>query len=479
MAEYEAVIGLEVHAQLKTRSKIFCGCSTEFGGEPNSRTCPVCLGHPGALPVLNAAAVELAVRAALALGCSVSARSTFARKNYFYPDLPKGYQISQYEDPLATGGGVVIETGEGPLRIGLERFHLEEDAGKSVHDGMPDSDRASYVDLNRAGVPLVEIVSKPDLRAAGHAALFLERLRTTFRYLEVCDGNMEEGSLRCDANVSLRLAGEEALGTRTELKNLNSFRNLERALEHEIERQKAVLDSGGRVAQQTVLWDASAGKTRPMRGKEEAEDYRYFPEPDLPPLVLEAEEIERIRLAIPELPAERKQRFVARYALSADDAHQLTLDRGTADYFEEVARLSGNPRSAAAFVLNDLWRELKASRRDSSDVPLPAAHLAALVGLVDSGALSHSAARGLFGELYRTGVPPGELVDSRGLSQLSDETLLRDLVRRVVEAHPEHVERYRAGKSGLFGFLVGEIMKASGGRANPGTVGDLLREILG
>ncbi len=480
MAGYEAVIGLEVHAQLRTRTKIFCGCSTTFGAPPNTQTCPVCLGHPGALPVLNAKAVELAIRGALALGCTIHARSVFARKNYFYPDLPKGYQISQYESPLATFGSVPIEIGDEVRRIGLVRLHLEEDAGKSIHDGMPDSDRASYVDLNRAGVPLVEVVSEPQVRTPEEAYLYLQRLRSILRYTEVCDGNLEEGSLRCDANVSIRPAGNTSFGTRTELKNLNSFRNVQRALEYEIERQKKVIAAGGDVVQQTLLWDAAAGEARAMRDKEEAHDYRYFPDPDLLPLIVDEAEIERIRSTLPELPAERKQRLMAQYPLTAEEGHMLTLERALADYFEETAALSQNPTAAAHFVLNDLAREQKAAKRDEGDIPLPAAHLAELIRLIDAGTISNSVARDpLFGEMVRTGRRAEDLVREQRLEQISDEAALREIVHRVLDANPGPVARYRSGKKALFGFFVGEVMKASGGRANPVVVNALVRELLG
>ncbi len=472
------MIGLEVHAQLQTATKIFCGCPTEFGAPPNSQTCPVCLGHPGALPVLNERAVALALRAALALGCTVRETSVFARKNYFYPDLPKGYQISQYDRPLAEGGAVEIETETGSRSIGLIRLHLEEDAGKSIHDGMPDSDRYSYVDLNRTGVPLVEIVSRPEIRSPEEAYLFLQRLRSILRYTDVCDGNMEQGSLRCDANVSIRPTGTRALGTRTELKNLNSFRNVERALRHEIERQIALRSAGGEIEQQTVLWDESAGVTRPMRGKEEAQDYRYFPEPDLLPLVLEPRRIERLRDELPELPAARKRRLIAECGLSESDAGLLTLEPALADYYEQVAGAAGNPRAAATFVLNDLLREQKRSGRADDEIPLPAVRLAELIGLVDAGTISRSAAGELFPELYESGRAPLELVRERGLQQLSDEQALERLVRDVVAAHPAEVERYRAGKRGLLGFFVGQVMKASRGKANPKAVNDLVRKAL-
>ncbi len=477
---YEPVIGLEVHAQLQTRSKIFCGCSTAFGAPPNSQTCPVCLGHPGALPVLNRRAVELAVRGAAALDCEIQPRSVFARKNYFYPDLPKGYQLSQYEEPLARGGEIEIEVEGRPRRIGLLRLHLEEDAGKSIHEGLPDSQIHSYIDLNRAGVPLVEIVTRPDLRSPAEAYRFLERLRSILRYTEVCDGNMERGSLRCDANVSIRPAGQAELGTRTELKNLNSFRNVERALEYEIGRQRAIVAGGGAVEQQTVLWDLGAGVTRPMRGKEEARDYRYFPDPDLPPLALDPALARTQRRALPELPAPRKRRLAAAYGLTEHESHLLTLEAPLASYFEEVARSSGNPKATANFILNDLLREQKQAGHGQADIPLPAEHLAELIRLVDDGIVSVSLARQeLFPELYRGGPAPSALVRARGLEQVSDDQALRSLIRAVLEAHPEQLEQYRAGKQGIAGYFVGQVMRRSGGKANPRRVSELLEEETG
>jgi len=477
MPGYESVIGLEVHAQLKTRTKIFCGCPTAFGAPPNTHTCPVCLGHPGALPVLNRRAVELAVRGALALECDVQAESVFARKNYFYPDLPKGYQISQYETPLATGGAVEIELSGRTRRIGLIRLHLEEDAGKSIHDDMGDSDRYSYIDLNRSGVPLAEIVSRPEIGSPAEAYAFLQRLRSMLRYVDVCDGNMEQGSLRCDANVSIRPEGREQLGTRTELKNLNSFRNVQRALEYEIVRQGRVVDAGGQVRQETVLWDAAAGVTRPMRGKEEAHDYRYFPEPDLPPVAVDQARLEALRLELPELPAVRKRRLAASYGLTEYEAHLLTLEARLADYFEEVARTSDNPKASANFILNDLLREQKQAKREEGPIPLPAAHLAELIRLVDAGTVSGSTARQeLFPEMYRSGGAPQKIVRSRGLEQLSDDATLRTMIREVLASHPAQLEQYRAGKTGLLGFFVGQVMRRSGGKANPQRVSELLEE---
>ena len=479
MSAYEAVIGLEVHAQLKTRTKIFCGCSTDFGNPPNSQTCPVCLGHPGALPVLNRKAVELGVRAALALDCEIQLTSVFARKNYFYPDLPKGYQISQYEEPLARDGGLPIELEGRSRTVGLVRLHLEEDAGKSIHEGMPDSDRFSYVDLNRSGVPLIEIVSEPDIHSAEEAYLCLQRLRSILRYTGVCDGNLEEGSMRCDANISVRPQGAGALGTRTELKNLNSFRNVQRALEYEIARQIEAVESGQEIVQQTLLWDAAAGLARPMRGKEEADDYRYFPEPDLPPLVLDPDWIESLRGELPELPAARKRRLIADHGLSEYNAQLLSLEAPLADYYEEVAGLSENAKAAANFILNDLLRHQKQAGHDARDIPLPARHLAELIRLIDRGTVSPSTARRqLFEEMYTQGTSPLELVRSKGLEQVSDEDSLRELVGRVLGAHPEQVGQYRAGKKGLLGDFVGEVMKASRGKANPAKVSGLVREEL-
>ncbi len=480
MPGYETVIGLEVHAQLDTRTKLFCSCPAGFGAPPNTQTCPVCLGHPGALPVLNREAVHLAVRSAVALACDVSSRSVFARKNYFYPDLPKGYQISQYEEPLATGGQVVIELGDASRTIRLLRLHLEEDAGKSIHDGMPDSGRFSYIDLNRSGVPLAEIVTRPEIRSPEEAYAFLQRLRSILRYAEVCDGNMEQGSLRCDANVSIRPLGQDLLGTRTELKNLNSFRNVQRALEHEIGRQERILTSGGQVVQETVLWDAQAGETRSMRGKEEAHDYRYFPEPDLPPLTLDEAWINEVRQELPELPAERKRRLVSAHGLSAGECHLLTLDVHIADYFEQVVVDCGNPKAAANFVLNDLQREQNRARRGPAEIPVPAVDLAELIRLVDAGTVSVTLARReIFPEMFRNGGSPSALVRERGLEQVSDDDTLRGLIREVLEANPDQLETFRAGKSGILAYFVGQVMRRSGGKANPKRVDELLREEIG
>jgi aspartyl-tRNA(Asn)/glutamyl-tRNA(Gln) amidotransferase subunit B len=429
--------------------------------------------------VLNARAVELATRAALALDCEIQPRSVFARKNYFYPDLPKGYQISQYESPLAKGGRVPIEVDGEERVIGLTRLHLEEDAGKLLHEGLPDSEQFSHVDLNRAGTPLVEIVTQPELRNAKEARALLERLRALLRIAGVCDGNMEEGSLRCDANVSIRRRGDQALGVRTELKNLNSFRNMQRAIDHEIARQTGRVLSGRTVEQATLLWDADAGATRVLRTKEDAEDYRYFPEPDLPPITLRSEWIARRREELPELPHIRKRRLVASFGLSPVEADQLSLEPALADYFEAVAVLTRQPRQAANFVLNDVRREQHAEGRDPADIPLRASALAELIELVDTGVVSITAARReLFGAMWRSGGGAADLARELGLEQMSDVSVLREVVRQVVACHPEQVAQYRAGKAGLLGFLVGRAMRAAEGRGNPQQLSELMREAL-
>jgi aspartyl-tRNA(Asn)/glutamyl-tRNA(Gln) amidotransferase subunit B len=467
--DFEPVIGLEIHAHLLTASKIFCGCGTSFGAPPNARVCPVCLGLPGALPVLNHAAVDLAIRAALALGCTVHETSVFARKHYFYPDLAKGYQISQYDCPLATGGALAATR--------IHRVHLEEDAGKSLHDGFPDSDRKTYVDFNRSGVPLIEIVTEPDLRSASDAAGFFSRLRSMLVWLGVNDGNMEEGSLRCDANVSVRRAGG-ALGTKAEIKNLNSFRFLQKALEYEIERQIGVLTGGGRVIQETRLWDAASGVTASMRSKEEAHDYRYFPEPDLPPLVVDAARLGLIRAAMPELPEARRARFIAQHALPEYDAGQLTESRALADYYEHVVRAGAPAKAASNWIMGELARVLKDRGADITAPPVSATALAGLIALVEQGRISGSIAKHVFDTMVASGRTADDIVQAEGLAQIDDEPRLVALIGDVLAAHPGPVAQYRDGKTATFGFLVGQVMKASAGKANPTRVNELLRRAL-
>jgi aspartyl-tRNA(Asn)/glutamyl-tRNA(Gln) amidotransferase subunit B len=472
-ARYEMVVGLEVHVQLKTRTKVFCGCSTDFGAPPNTNTCPVCLALPGALPVLNEHAVELAVRAALGLGCRIDPISVFARKNYFYPDLPKGYQISQFDQPLAVGGSVVIgQSDKGTdLRIGITRLHMEEDAGKSIHDRYPGE---SAIDLNRAGVPLIEIVSEPDIRTSAAAGAYLRTLKQMLQYLDVSDVSMEEGSLRVDANISVRPPGQTKLGTKTEVKNMNSFSAVEKALESEFVRQCAMLDSGGKVEQQTLLWDAAKETVRPSRTKEGSHDYRYFPEPDLRPLMLDSKWVDHARKDLPELPAARKARMAEEYGLSPVEVEQLAADPALAEYFEGAARASGDGKAAYNWVMGEVQAALRSSGMGIALFRVRPADLAQLIQLVRDGTISHTAAKRVFTQMVETGKPAAQIAADEGLVQVGDEGAIASWVDEVLNEHPEEAARYLAGEKKLQGVLVGFVMKKSKGRADPKRVNQLL-----
>jgi len=477
VADFQPVIGLEVHAQLLTRSKIFCGCSTEFGAPPNAHTCAVCLGMPGVLPVLNETVVEFAVRVGRALGCRINPVSVWARKNYFYPDLPKGYQISQYDQPLCEHGALEIDTDDGPRRVRILRIHLEEDAGKNVHDA---GGGESLVDLNRSGVPLVEIVSEPDIRSSSEAAEYLKALRDILVYLGVNDGNLEEGSFRCDANVSVMRKGASQYGQRVELKNINSFRFVQKAIDYEIGRQVELIESGGRVAQETRLFDAVRGETRSMRSKEEAHDYRYFPEPDLPPLRIPAGYVERIERELPELPRAKLHRFVGTYGLPAYDAKILVGDRALADLFEKVqAVYKGPAKKLSNWFLGELLRLMKEEAREVGALRFTPPQFASLLEMVDAGELSNNAAKDVFAEMFRTGRSPREVAQEKGLIQVQDTGAVEAAVDAVLAANPGEVEKYRAGKKQVLGFLVGQVMKAMKGKGNPALVNAALRAKLG
>jgi aspartyl-tRNA(Asn)/glutamyl-tRNA(Gln) amidotransferase subunit B len=485
---WETVIGLEIHAQLSTESKIFCRCSTRFGDEPNANTCPVCLGLPGALPVMNRRVVELGARAALSLGLKINEKSIFARKNYFYPDLPKGYQISQFDRPFSEQGELEIMTAERdeaghprawrPMNIRITRLHLEEDAGKNVHEGLPEVERYSYVDLNRAGTPLAEIVTEPDFRSSWEAYDYVNHVRLALQWVGASDADMEKGNLRCEANVSVRRIGDEAFGTKVELKNLNSVRFMQRAIEFEIERQIELIESGGRVVQETRLWDERAAETRPMRSKEEAHDYRYFPEPDLPPLMVAPELIESVRASMPELPEARRRRFAEEYGLSFNDATQLTSDKSLADYYERAAKAAGDARTAANWVRSELLRELEAAGVSPSESPVSPEELGALLRVIDEGKISGKQGKDVLVEMFGTGKTAADIIEARGLVQVSDTGEIDSIIDEIIAANPQQLAQYRAGKEALFGFFVGQTMKASKGKANPKIVNERLRAKL-
>jgi aspartyl-tRNA(Asn)/glutamyl-tRNA(Gln) amidotransferase subunit B len=478
IAKYEPVIGLEVHVQLATVTKIFCGCPTSFGAPPNTNVCPVCLGMPGALPVLNRAAVELAIKAALALNCRIRPLSRFARKNYFYPDLPKGYQISQYDEPLAEHGWVDIEVEGERKRIGVTRVHMEDDAGKSIHEGFKDSDRYTYVDLNRSGTPLIEIVSEPDMRSSAEAYAYLSEVKQVLQFIDVSTCDMEKGHLRCDANVSVRLRGAEKFGTKAEVKNLNSFRFLKQALDHEIARQVAIVESGGQIVQETRLFSPDTGETATMRSKEHAHDYRYFPEPDLLPLRVSEQWLAEVKAQVPELPAVKRARFLADYGLREYDAEVLTTSRATSEYFEKVATVSGDPRAAANWVMGDLMGALKAGGREIADSPVSAEHLGELLKLVGSGEISNKLAKEIFPKMFASGEAASAIIEREGLKQISDTGALEKIVDDVIAANPKQLEQYRSGKTTVMAFFVGQVMRATKGQANPAAVNELLKKKL-
>lgn len=476
--KYETVIGLEVHAQLKTKTKIFCSCSTEFGRPANENTCPICLGMPGVLPTLNKKAVEFAMQACLATHCRINPQSQFNRKNYFYPDLPKGYQISQFDLPIGVNGHINIEVDGKKKRIGLTRIHMEEDAGKLIHGENMGSPGKSYVDLNRTGTPLIEIVSEPEIRSPEEAREYLTQLKAILEYTDVSDCNMEEGGLRCDANISLRPIGREEFGVRTELKNLNSFRFVQKAVEYEVERQTQVLEQGDKVVQETRLYDSVKGVTRSMRSKEEAHDYRYFPEPDLACVMIDPEWIDRIRASIPELPEQKRRRFAAEYEIPEYDAGVLTSSLSLANYYEECVSLLAQPKIISNWIMGDLLRELKNDDREIENCPVTPNSLTGLLQLIEKGAVSGKTAKTVFEEMYRSGKPAEEIVKQKGLTQISDGAAIGAMIDEVLAANPRQLESYRGGKDKLFGYFVGQVMKASKGQANPALVNQTLKDKL-
>ncbi len=473
--KYEAVIGLEVHAQLKTETKLFCSCSTKFGMPPNTNICPICLGHPGVLPVTNKKVIEFAVKLGLATNCKINHKSIFARKNYFYPDLPKGYQISQFENPICEHGFLDIYTKDGQkATIGITRIHMEEDAGKSIHD----LSFNTMLDLNRCGVPLLEIVSEPDIRSAEQAVLYLTKLRKIVTYLDICDGNMEEGSLRCDANVSVRLKGAKEFGTKTEIKNMNSFKNVEKAINFEIERQIEILEDGGKITQQTLLWNAEKNFAAPMRSKEESHDYRYFPDPDLVPVVIDNDYINSIKLNLPILPDERKQLFIDKYNLPAYDAEILTNEKPFADYYEKAATYCDDYKALSNLMMGEVSKYLNENKLEITQFTLSPENLAKLVNLVTKGLISNKIAKDIFNELIKDNLDPEEYVKNKNLVQISDSQEIEKIVDEVIANNPLEVEKYLSGKQSVIGFFVGQIMKLSKGKANPQLVNSLLKNKL-
>ncbi len=473
--DFETVIGLEVHAQMLTDTKIFCNCSTKFGAAPNNHTCPVCLGMPGVLPVLNKKVVEYAMKMALATNCEINKSCEFARKNYFYPDLPKGYQISQYAYPLAEHGHVMLDVNGEQKKIGITRIHMEEDAGKLLHD---EHNPASYVDLNRTGVPLIEIVSEPDMRSPEEAADYLKRLHEILVYLEICDGNMEEGSFRCDANVSIRPKGQKEFGTRTELKNMNSFRNVQRALEYEIKRQQYLVENGETVVQETRLWDDAQGATNSMRSKEEAHDYRYFPDPDLVPILVDEGWVENIKRELPELPLTKRERFVKEYQIPAYDAGVLTADKALAHYYEDVVKLCGKPKVVSNWIMGDVMRFLNDDKLNIRQCKITPESLADMIMRIDKGEISGKMAKEIVEDMYRTGKSPQTIIKEKGLVQITDKDALVKTASITVGKFPQQRDDYRSGKEKLFGFFVGQVMKETKGKANPQLVNEILKDIL-
>lgn len=475
-SKFEAVIGLEVHAQLSTATKAFCGCSTKFGMPPNSNVCPVCLGHPGVLPVLNKKVVEYSILMGLATNCYINERSIFARKNYFYPDLPKGWQTSQFDEPICSNGHLDVDKSDGTRkRLGITRIHMEEDAGKLIHDQGP----YSLVDLNRCGTALIEIVSEPDMRSAEEAYLYLVKLKQILTYLGICDGNMEEGSLRCDANVSIRPVGETKLGTKAEVKNMNSFRNVEKAIEAEIIRQTEIIEDGGKIIQQTLLWNADTQEVSPMRSKEESHDYRYFPEPDLMPVVIDEEWKNQIAGKLPELPEVRKLRFVKQYSIPEYDSEILTSSRQMADYYEKVVSVTDDYKSASNWIMGDVLKVINEEKIEITNFPVSPENLGKLINLIKDGTISNNIAKEVFPELLKENKDPKKIVEEKNLVQITDTSFIEEIIDKIIEANDTQVQQYLAGKEKVLGFFVGQVMRDTKGKANPGTVNQLLKSKLG